>query len=57
MHYIIKKTLFCDTKDNDLNVIVVDSNICEGTCEKTAITIDLSFTKLDTLSKKKKLYS
>ena len=57
MHYMAKKTSFYNIKDNNLNVIVVDSNVCEGTCEKTVIAIDSSFTKLDMLSKKKKLYS
>ena len=37
--------------------MVIDSDICEGTCEKTVIAIDLSFTKLDTISEKKKLCS
>ena len=37
--------------------MVVDSDVCEGTHKKTMIAIDSSFTKLDTLSEKKKLYS
>ena len=37
--------------------MVVDSDVCEGTHKKTMIAIDSSFTKLDTLSEKKKLYT
>ena len=57
MHYIVKKTSFYDIKDNDLNIMVIDSNVCEGTHKKPSIAIDSNFTKLDTLSEKKKLYS
>ena len=57
MHYIVKKTSFYYTKDNYLNAMVVDSDVCEGMRKKTIIVIDSSFTKLGTLSKKKKLCS
>ena len=53
MHFIVKKTSLYNTKDNDLNIMVINSNICEGTHEKTVIAINSSFTKLNTLSKKR----
>lgn len=47
MHYMVKKLAAFDLHNDKLDVIVLDSNVCEGTNTKTAEAIDFSLQKVD----------
>ena len=39
-HFMVKKLACHDEKNKDLNVMVVDSNVCDGTNRETAFGVD-----------------
>ena len=57
MHHMVKKVSHYNLCCNQLKVVVLDSNVCEGTNEKTTEALDFSLKKIDDESSKKILSS
>ena len=53
-HYVVKKSSWHDVQTSELNVIVADSDVCEGIDRETAVGVDFSFQKLDPSTNNKK---
>ena len=47
MYHMVKKLSLFDLPGNKLLVVVLDSDVCEGTNPKTAEAIDYSLRKVD----------
>ena len=46
-HHMVKKLAWCDSKTKELECIVLDSDVCDGTDSDTVNALDFSFRKLD----------